>query len=158
MSITLPTFPKYTLYTQENPDIAKGTIGTLLDEDMNVLCRTLELPWQGNTPNISCIPEGFYSCVKDNTGKFQYWRVENVSGRFNIEFHNGNFLKQTQGCILVGRRFSKRKSKDGKEEYAVWRSRITIEKLKGILPDKFMLCIIRHRSQRDFGFVPTGDV
>lgn len=70
---------------------------------------TLELPWQDNEPNASCIPPGRYYCtrVKDRTlagGTIipNTFEVNDVKGRSGILFHVGNFAKDTHGCILLG--------------------------------------------------------
>lgn len=79
------------------------TFGYLLDEEEH-LCETLELPWVGNQRNISCIPEGTYPCELLYSWahkRFLYW-LQNVPGRGAIEIHVGNFVKDTQGCILLG--------------------------------------------------------
>jgi hypothetical protein len=65
---------------------------------------TLELPWQGNKPEISSIPSGDYSANLryDHPDK---WRVElrNVPGRTVVQIHTGNLPADSIGCILVGR-------------------------------------------------------
>lgn len=111
------------------------TLGTMY-LDGNEICKTLENPWRDNKENISCIPEGKYKCVKDNTGKYKYWKVLNVPNRSLIEIHNGNFQDETEGCILVGRDhafFNK--------EWIINFSLTTLKELKVILGDKFELII-----------------
>jgi hypothetical protein len=76
------------------------TIGMIeLDE---TFISTLERPWLRNKVNISCIPEGSYIVKRDKTGRFQWFAVQDVEGRTNIEFHGGLFPKHSKGCILVG--------------------------------------------------------
>jgi len=78
------------------------TIGTL-SAGRDVLCHTLENPWKNNKKNLSCIPEGFYSCVPYSSEKYpDVWEVINVKGRTNILIHIGNYADDTEGCILVG--------------------------------------------------------
>ena len=76
---------------------------------------TLEPPWQDNEPRLSCIPEGIYplqlreSPIVRRTSRgefFEGWEVANVPGRTFIMFHVGNWVKDTEGCILVGERFA----------------------------------------------------
>lgn len=68
---------------------------------------TLEPPWLGNQPNISCIPEGDYTCSKHESPKFgSTYLVDDVFGRSDILFHWGNWLADTKGCILVGSGYS----------------------------------------------------
>lgn len=64
---------------------------------------TLERPWINNQPNISCIPDGFYTFKPHSGTRFKnVWEVENVPNRSYILFHAGNTAKDTEGCVLVG--------------------------------------------------------
>lgn len=77
------------------------TLG-VLDFDGGV-CDTLELPDIGNLHDVSCIPVGTYNLnTYTRPSGFRVIRVLNVPGRDNIEIHEGNYLEQTDGCILVG--------------------------------------------------------
>jgi len=80
-----------------------GTTGTLLVEG-TPLCSTLELPWKNNTPDISCIPEGTYEVKLLPSARWgrPMPHVQNVPGRSEIEIHVGNFVQDTDGCILLG--------------------------------------------------------
>jgi hypothetical protein len=66
---------------------------------------TMELPWQDNISNISCIPTGVYKVRLDYSPK--HGRVLpcilNVPNRTNIEIHNGSYPSDTLGCVLCGR-------------------------------------------------------
>ncbi len=66
----------------------------------------LEPPWRNNRRNESCIPDGEYVVEVDNTGRWKYARVLDVPGRSAIEFHPGNTVKNTQGCLMPGYGFS----------------------------------------------------
>ena len=122
----------------------QATLGVWYDSYGNKICRTLENPWRANLQDVSCIPEGTYNVVRDDVGKFKYFRILGVPNRTLIEIHNGNYEKDTRGCILVGEHwaFLKRKGAD-EDEWAVTNSKNTIEKLSQILPDKFELTITR---------------
>jgi hypothetical protein len=50
------------------------------------------------------IPKGNYPCYYNFSPKFDDYRlkVAGVKGRTNILFHQGNTIKDTRGCILVG--------------------------------------------------------
>lgn len=72
---------------------------------------TVELPWKGNAPRESCIPEGVYSLAKRESpvvqrssgGEFaQGWEVVNVPGRTFIMIHPGNTIDDLLGCIAPG--------------------------------------------------------
>jgi hypothetical protein len=81
------------------------TIGILYIQTRNLRwsCRTLELPWLDNQPQISCIPKGTYTCRRLNSVKFgETFQVCDVPGRQGILFHAGNTAKDTRGCILLG--------------------------------------------------------
>lgn len=65
---------------------------------------TLELPWQDNQPDLSCIPEGTYRTVlafSNRYGKIMP-RLLDVPDRDGILIHPGNTPHDTEGCILVG--------------------------------------------------------
>lgn len=86
------------------------TLGRLYFYDENhvlflELC-TLELPWNDNIKNLSCIPAGSYNCVPRFSKRFgNHFEVKNVPNRDLILFHAGNFSFQTKGCILLGTDF-----------------------------------------------------
>jgi len=83
---------------------SSGTFGAL-KVDKQVTCWTLEPPFAGNAPNISCIPTGQYWCRYTKSPRFGLvFEVSNVPGRSNILFHTGNTTHDTSGCILPGER------------------------------------------------------
>lgn len=69
-------------------------------------CVTIERPWKGNAPWISCIPEGLYECKVDKFGQgvdaYPDLRLLSVPGRTDIEMHAANFAHELDGCIAVG--------------------------------------------------------
>ena len=68
---------------------------------------TLENCWLDNQENISCIPAIEYKWKKHISPKNgNCILVEDVPERTNVLFHIGNYAKNTEGCILVGERFS----------------------------------------------------
>ncbi len=69
---------------------------------------TLELPFVNNQPNISCIPQGLYNIIPHNsTDHPDTYKLLSVPNRFNILIHNGNYLADIKGCILVGFRIDR---------------------------------------------------
>lgn len=111
-----------------------GTFGILVYRG-KPLATTCEDPWFDNHKNVSCIPEGKYSCSRHNGTKYQeVWRVEDVPGRSAILIHNGNTIKHTEGCILVGNGFSMFGELPGVKD-----SLATLDKLRNILPETFEL-------------------
>jgi len=65
------------------------------------VCSTIELPWQDNARNVSCIPEGRYALQKRVSAKHKsHFTVTDVPGRSGILIHPANdALTQLQGCI-----------------------------------------------------------
>jgi len=84
----------------------EGTFGVLL-QDRLPFAVTMELPWRNNQRDISCIPEGLYTCklVFSPSFKGTYFQIMDVPGRGNILLHKGNVLANTLGCVLVGESF-----------------------------------------------------
>lgn len=99
-----------------DPKDRPGTPGELIvwsGEAILFECRTLELDWKDNKRNVSCIPEGDYKIYPREVGdfaararkKFKHpsvlW-IRGVPDRDYVLCHWGNFLRATQGCVLVG--------------------------------------------------------
>lgn len=98
------------------------------------LCVTLEDPWNDNKKNVSCIPAGIYKCVRHNGTKYKgVWRLENVPDRSAILIHQGNTINDTEGCILVGQKFS--------PTGGILSSVLALNDLRDILPENFTINI-----------------
>lgn len=68
---------------------------------------TLEDAWRDNERQVSCIPEGVYKISKVVSPKFGVtYTVDNVPERSEIRFHWGNTADDTNGCILLGLKYS----------------------------------------------------
>lgn len=89
-----------------------ATLGKLSIDDWS--CLVLENPWRANERGVSCIPEGVYrmrlreSPVVTRTSAGEYtrgWEVCDVPSRTHIMIHPGNWPKDTDGCLLVGREY-----------------------------------------------------
>lgn len=84
----------------------KQTIGIMevVKGNVFVCClATLELNWQENESNESCIPKGDYIVKHYSSDKYPAaFEVKYVKGRSAILIHNGNYNTQTEGCVLVG--------------------------------------------------------
>ena len=78
----------------------EGTNGTLFVNGQ-FFCFTIELPWNDNKRNLSCIPEGVYDIEPRFSKKFQHHLiVKDVSGRSFILIHPANDAKkELLGCI-----------------------------------------------------------
>lgn len=102
--------------------------------------KILELKYDNNLSNISCINEGVYTVKKvPLTTRIPYTHFEilGVSGRSGIKIHRGNYASQIKGCLLIGSAFSDI-NKDGNVD--VIYSKKTLEKLLGITSE-FVLTI-----------------
>ena len=102
-----------TMDTVQMPDNS-CTIGKLTTES-GFTCYTMENPWKNNEKNVSCIPAGWYKLTtrmspiveRTSRGEFKMgWEVTDVVGRSFIMIHVGNWVKDTDGCPLVGRDIS----------------------------------------------------
>ncbi|MBL0745588.1 DUF5675 family protein [Chryseolinea lacunae] len=74
-----------------------GTNGTLWVE----VCKTIELPWQNNQHNVSCVPEERYALQRRVTTKRGvHFLVRDVRNRDAILIHPANdALRELRGCI-----------------------------------------------------------
>ncbi len=120
------------------------TIGRLdvVNGDVELFsCMTLELAWNNNLRQISCIPYGEYSCEKKEATAaipYQHITVLNVRDRSGIAIHKANYASQLRGCIAVGDKHVDI-NKDGNLD--VTNSSNTFKKLMDILPNNFKLTI-----------------
>lgn len=78
------------------------TIGVLrLDGAM--FCATLEPPWKDNQRSVSCIPTGCYYAVRTTSPRYNNtFEIIDVPQRSGILFHAGNWVGDTEGCVLLG--------------------------------------------------------
>lgn len=93
----------------------KYTIGKLYLND-TYLCDTLEPPKYVNHP---CIDKGTYRIGYQYSNKFgrNMPFLLSVNGRVGIMIHTGNYPKDTQGCILVGRNLQKGSVSNSKKTF-----------------------------------------
>jgi hypothetical protein len=79
-----------------------GTFG-VLRINKEFFCLTLEPPDQFNQKNISSIPAQHYQIRWHESPRHgKTYIVENVPGRSLILFHKGNWVRDTEGCIILG--------------------------------------------------------
>lgn len=90
------------------------TLGRLIGCGVD-LC-TLERPWLRNARNVSCIPESTYRVNRDNMGRYQYYRFKYVPDRTAIEMHGGRTPSHSDGCILVGEKFTRSYDLEGSKD------------------------------------------
>lgn len=102
------------------------TFGVLALDDDAPICVTLERPWLNNAPNVSCIPAGQYTCKRVNSPKFgNVFEVTGVTGRSKVLIHWGNWVTDTEGCIVLG------------ESYAILKNEVAVAQSKAAF-DEFM--------------------
>lgn len=88
--------------------LEKGEDGTfgVLKLNGHVFCVTLEPQDRDNAVGASCIPEGRYLCQPVHSPGFgNVYEIANVPGRTHILVHPGNLARDTEGCVLLGRRY-----------------------------------------------------
>ena len=84
-----------------------GTFG-VLKIGKQVFCVTLEPPNFDNMRNTSCIPTGQYLCSRIESPNFgETYEVRHVPNRSHILFHAGNWVRNTEGCILLAQHYGK---------------------------------------------------
>ena len=86
-----------------------GVFSDLVGDD-GTKFRTLEHAYQSTAGNWwPKIPDGTYTCVRGQhrlsgmTEDFTTFEVTEVAGHSNLLFHWGNFDRDSEGCVLVGR-------------------------------------------------------
>ena len=82
--------------------LPEATLGKLTVKDH--VFWIAERPWRGNKKEVSCIPNGVYTCKAYSSKRFgETFEVTEVPDRTYILFHVGNFPeKDSHGCLLVG--------------------------------------------------------
>lgn len=82
-----------------------GITGRLLDEDGDQIAVTLEHSYEGTAK----LPLGTYTCVRGPhrlhgmTCDFETFEIMGVPGHTGMLFHWGNWHKDSDGCVLLGR-------------------------------------------------------
>lgn len=108
-------------------------------------CFLLELPWLGNEPFHSCIPEGPYEYevkVSPSRGIPVIW-ILNVKNREYIQWHPGNYTRQIDGCGLPGDSI---KFLDTDTIPDVTNSGATLDKLLSVIDKKGTIQFIEQRK------------
>lgn len=125
-------------------DDSKETIGTLKAQYNGRLftCKTLELGWKGNTPNISSIPPGTYLCKYTfslRLLKYTY-EIQKVPGRSGIRIHTANYYSQLLGCVALGDSVA---DINGDGEPDVLNSRVTVQNFEAFMGRRDFLLVIK---------------
>lgn len=81
------------------------TLGRLMT-DTGETFHILEPPWKDNASNVSCVPAGRYECTflpRSASGKYRnVYHVRSVPTRTGILIHQGNVVRHTLGCLIIG--------------------------------------------------------
>jgi len=117
----------------------KQTTGDMIvsgtDGEAIFRCFTMELAWNDNKQNASCIPEGKYYASKRTSEKYgNHFILHDVPNRSYILIHVGNFYNDLLGCIAPGLtkvHINQDKAKD------VGYSGNAMDILNAIMPDEF---------------------
>lgn len=150
-----------TKHVIERVYLGTETLGSWYDDKGQLICKTMELPWNNNERNISCIPEGVYIIEKQKPKedrKYGYFRFRAVKGRSinryindsegkpmsSILVHRITYVKDLLGCIGVGSRFADL-NKDGVPDMAA--SSVKLEWMYKNLPDIIELTIIKKHEK-----------
>jgi len=128
-----------------NQDDGIQTLGDLyVYNGTNILfsCKTLELPWKGNSNNISCIPEGIYGLKKYSSQKHpKNYEIAGVPDRDYVLIHKGNYNTDIRGCVLIGDSYGDINN-DG--EMDILNSSTTVDKLLEITSYKEIPIVITY--------------
>ncbi|MFZ6848096.1 DUF5675 family protein [Undibacterium sp. RuRC25W] len=124
---------------QSTPSGTPGNLTVVNPAGDTFTCETLELPWQDNTPGISCIINDSYSAAIWHSDHLDcdVLRLEDKHGRQDCLIHCGNFAgdvsqgmeTQVHGCTLVGSRYGSLANDDGSAQMAILNSRVTLAQL-----------------------------
>jgi hypothetical protein len=97
-----------------------GVFGTFCVDprgECQPIAVSYELPWKGNVPQQSCIPEGSYKFKVEKHEKGgaakAVLRLFDVPARAGILVHIGNNIDDSSGCILAGEQYERYKEKPG---------------------------------------------
>lgn len=95
--------------TQKRDD---GVFGELYDAQMNQIAVTLEHAYDsghGDGSYASKLPAGQYQCIRgehrlhSSPIPFATFEITGVPGHSQILFHVGNYNKDSDGCVLLGK-------------------------------------------------------
>lgn len=124
---------------QSTPSGTPGDLSVTNLTGETFTCATLELPWQNNTPGISCITDDSYSASIWHSDHLDcnVLRLQDKHGRHDCLIHCGNFAgdvsqgmeTQVHGCTLVGSGYGLLTNDDGQSQTAIINSRITLARL-----------------------------
>lgn len=99
-----------TLTLQRTRYLPEGVFGKLMRPDGSIFLHTLEHAYvQGDGGITAKAPLGEYTCVRGPhrlhgmDADFETFEVTGVVGHKGILFHPGNYNRDSEGCILLGK-------------------------------------------------------
>jgi hypothetical protein len=117
---------------QSTPSGTPGQLVATNPAGETFTCNTLELPWQDNTPGVSCIIDDSYGATIWHSDHLDcdVLRLEDKHGRQNCAGDVSQGMEtQVHGCTLVGSRYGSLVNDDGDGQLAILDSRVTLAKL-----------------------------
>lgn len=119
-----------------------GVFGHLEDDSATQIAVTLEHAYN----SLPKLQSGTYTCKRGihklaDLIPFETFEIENVTGHTDILFHAGNYNRDSQGCVLLGRRIVM--NPDTPTELMITSSKNTFNKFLDILKglNEFILVV-----------------
>ncbi len=131
-------------YTLERVYLEKQTLGSIYDDQGELICKTVELCWRNNARSndpfkASCIPEGVYPVEKNPpkpTRNYGYFRLKNTAPREGILMHRITNTEDLRGCLGICTQFA---NIDNDPEYEGVQSGVKLQHMYETMPDNFLL-------------------
>lgn len=100
-----PNIKIFVIRTEYEEKQVLGNLILVQDTDILFTCKTLELAWKNNTPQISCIPAGIYPIALEYSPSFKMnlWELKEVPDRSEVKLHSANMYSQLRGCLGLGK-------------------------------------------------------
>jgi hypothetical protein len=142
----------------------KQTLGVLVVPKNDLwVCKTLELSWKNNQPNISCISAGTYLCTYTRSNRLSQiagadvytYELVNVKGRTGIRIHSANYYFQLEGCIALG---SALKDLNADARLDLIHSGETVKQFEALMQGKNFWLIIQERIYTNLSQQQTPEV
>ncbi len=99
-----------------------GIFSELFDTEGHLIAHTLEHAYEDLTgfrkDYLPKLTAGTYKCVKGKhrlhgmTSDFETFEITGVLGHSNILFHQGNYTKDSKGCVLLGQKVTQLQGQD----------------------------------------------
>ena len=140
----LEEYKKVDVTITRSKSTKKQTLGKLVAKrnGATFTCDTLELVWDNNKPNISCIPTGTYSVAwtfSPRLMKYTY-EIQKVPNRSGIRLHSSSYWSDLKGCISLGKVI---KDMNGDNETDLTQSRINIASFETFMDKKPFKLLIK---------------